>query len=228
MKCWSGRLLLTWLVLLGVGGAAHADLITPWTYSWSRSPISVASDGNGTGGISMTLAPLTPGTHMVGNSDINVVNLTTFSSAPTGTHDSFTNTPYRLTVQLTDLNSGQSGSLTFNGVFNGTLSTTSAQIQTTFLSPLTQDLILGQHDYKVSLNSFVPPGLPDDPTAGSIGASVGISAASNTGNGGSGNGGNGGVQTVPEPSTLLLAGLAVPAGLAWWRVRRRPRETAND
>ena len=50
MKCWSGRLLMTLLVLLAVGGAARADMITPWTYIWTRSPISVASDGNGTGG----------------------------------------------------------------------------------------------------------------------------------------------------------------------------------
>jgi hypothetical protein len=222
---------MTWLLLLVVGGAAHADMITPWTYSWSRSPLSVVADNNnGTGGISLALTPLTPGTNMVGNSDINVVNLTTFSSAPSGTPDSFTNASYSLTVQLTDLNSGQSGSLTFNGAFNGTLSTTSAQITTKFLNPITQDLVLGQHDYTVSLNSFVPPGLPDDTTAGSIGATVSINDATAPGNGGSGNGGNGGggVQTVPEPATLLLAGLALPAGLVWWRVRSRGRDRSND
>ena len=217
MKCWSSRLLMTFLVLSAVGGAAHADMITPWTYSWSRSPVSVPADQPGTGGINMTLSPLAPGTNMVGDSDINVVNLTTFSSNSTGV-DTLTKVPYSLTVQLTDLNSGASHLLTFNGTFSGTLSTTSANITTTFLDPVTQTIQLGQHDYTVSLNSFVAPGIQADPTAGSIGAHVSITDA---------NGGGVGVQSVPEPTTLLLAGLALPAGLAWWRVRGR-RNAAKD
>ncbi len=227
MKCWSGRPLLTLLVVLGIGGAAHADTITPWTYSWSRNPISVPSDGTGTGGISMTLSPLTPGTNLVGDSDINAVNLSTFSSAPTGTVDTFTNAKYSLTIQLTDLTSGTSGSLTFNGAFNGTLSTTSAQIDNTFLSPLTQDLVLGQHDYTVSLNSYVPPGLPSATTFGSIGAHVSIADAPSNPQSNNG-GGSPGVSDVPEPATLLLASMAFPAGLVWWRVRGRGRATARD
>jgi hypothetical protein len=232
MKCWSGRLLLTLLVSLALGVAARADMITPWSYSWTRSPISVPADNNGTGGISMTVAPLTPGTHVVGDSDINAVNLSTFSSAPAGTVDSFTNANYSLTVQLTDMNSNTSGSLTFHGFFSGTLSTTSAQIDNTFLNPLTQSIVLGQHDYTVALNTYVPPGLPDSTTFGSIGAHVSITDSIIDPPPGSGGGGGtgGGVSTVPEPSTLLLAGLAVPAGLALWRVRtgRRRETTAND
>lgn len=235
MKCWSGRLLTTLVVLFAVGGAAHADMITPWTYAWSRNPISVAADNNGTGGISLTLAPLTPGTNLAGNSDITVVNLSTFSSAPTGTVDTFTNAKYALDVHLTDMNSNQSGDLTFTGVFGGSLSTTSAQIKNTFVAPTTQSLVLGQHQYTVSLNSYVPPGLPDSTVFGSIGAHVSIADASTGGGGGSNTGGsNGGgttvgVQDVPEPATLLLAGLALPAGLMWWRARgARRREAAND
>src|SRR4051794_31125821 len=138
MKCWSARLLPTLLLLLLPSGAARADLITPWNYAWSRDPLSVASDGTGTGGISLTLAVQAPGTHPVGDSDIGVVSLSTFSSAPAGTVDHFTNSPYSLSVHLTDLNSGQAGDLTFNGVFNGTLSTTSASIQTSYLDPTSQ------------------------------------------------------------------------------------------
>jgi PEP-CTERM motif len=211
MNCWSGRLLGTLLVLATVGGTARADMITPWTYSWSRNPISVAADNNGTGGISMSLAPLTPGTNMVGDSDIIAVSLSTFSSAPSGTVDTFTNSPFSLTAHLTDLNSNQSGTLTFNGVFNGTLSQTNAQITATFLSPSTQSIVLGPNTYTVALNSFVPPGLPNATVFGDIGAHVSIE---------DGSGGTVGIQTVPEPSTLLLVGMTLPAaGLALWRTR---------
>jgi hypothetical protein len=231
MKCWSNRLLATLLVLSAFSGSARADMMTPWTYSWSRDPLSVASDGGaGTGGISLSTTPLAPGTHMTGDSDIGVVTLSTFSSAAMGHIDTFTKSPYALTIHLTDLTSGKSGDLTFNGQFNGSLSTTSADIKTTFLDPLTQSVVLGQHTYSVALNSYVPPGLPTATVFGSIGAHVSIDAASgnngggndggSSGNGG-GNGGSGpGVSDAPEPSTLLLAGLALPAaGLAWWRAR---------
>jgi hypothetical protein len=236
MKCWSPRLLATLLVLSAFGGAARADVITPWTYSWSRDPLSVASDGAGTGGISLSVAPLAPGTHMTGDSDVNVVNLSTFSSAAMGHIDTFTHSPYSLAVHLTDLTSGISGDLTFRGEFNGTLSTTSAEIHTTFLDPQTQSLVLGGHTYTVALNSYVPPGLPTATVFGSIGAHVSIDPGAGGGGGGGdgggdgGAGGGGGVQDVPEPSTLLLAGLAVPAaGLAWLRARGlRGRGTRGD
>jgi hypothetical protein len=215
MKCWSGRLLVALLVSGGIGGAAHADMITPWTYSVTRTPTSVAADtaNNSTGVINLTLSPLAPGAHLNGDSDITVVSLTAFSSNSTGL-DTFTNAPYSLAIQLTDLNSSATGELTFNGTFSGTLSTSSADIHTTFLDPTTQSIVLDQHKYTVSLNSFVPPGIQSDPTAGSIGAHVSITDVT-------GGGSTGGVQTVPEPATLLLASLALPAGLAWWRARGR-------
>jgi hypothetical protein len=226
MKCWSRGLLATLLVLLTAGGYVHADTMTPWTYSWSRNPISVPSDNLGTGGISMTLAPLAPGTNMTGDSDIVVVNLSTFSSAPAGTMDTFTKSPYSLSLHLTDLNSNQSGDLLFNGVFDGKLSPTSSQITTTFLDPIAQKLVLGGHAYTVSLNSYVPPGLPDATVFGSIGAHIGISDVNSGGGSGGGGGGAGdpagtgsGPQTVPEPTTLFLASLSLPAGLLWWRTR---------
>jgi len=88
----------------------------------------------------------------------------------------------------------------------------------------------------VALNSYVPPGLPTATVFGSIGAHVSIDPGAGGGGGGGdgggdgGAGGGGGVQDVPEPSTLLLAGLAVPAaGLAWLRARGlRGRGTRGD
>jgi hypothetical protein len=232
MKCWSGHMLATLLVLLAIDGAAHADQI-PWTYSWSRNPISVAADNSGTGGVSLTLVPMV-GTNMIGdNPSITAVNLSTFSSAPTGTVDTFTNSPFSLDIHLTDLNSGQSGDLAFSGVFNGSLSPTVSEITTSFTDATSKSILLGQNTYTVALASVQAPGLPDATTFGDIVYGVSITGASTTtSNPGSGNTGNPGpgvsVQDVPEPSTLLMVGMALPAGLAWWRTRgARRRETAN-
>jgi hypothetical protein len=228
MKLWSGRLLATLLVFSAVGSAARADMITQWTYSWDTNPLSVAANGGAmTGGINLTALPLAAGATMTGDSNIPAVNLSTFSAAPSGTFDTFNKAPYALLFSLTDTASGKTGNLTFNGQFDGTLSTTSAQIGNTFLSPSTQTLVLGQHTYTVALNSYVAPGLPSATVFGSIGAHVSIADAS-TG-GGNGGGTGGGVSDAPEPSTLLLAGLTLPAaGLMWWRARgprgRQPRD----
>jgi hypothetical protein len=232
MKCWSGRLLATVLVFFLVGGAAQADLITPWTYSWSRSPLSVAADASSTGGGSINLTLVNPaaGTHMTGDNPITAVDLATNNSQTVGSTSSFTNSPYALTLHLSDSTSGASTDFTFNGQFNGTVTPTNASISTTFLDPSTQNAVLGQHQYTVVLDSYIPPGGPTATTFGSIGAHVTIQDAGSSGgdnNGGGGSGGSGGVQDVPEPSTLVLAGMTLPAaGLAWLRTRslrlRRP------
>jgi hypothetical protein len=201
------------LLLLVPAGAARADLITTWTYSWSANPISVEANGpNPSGAVNMAVTPLAPGTHLTGDSDINAVNLSTNSSVM-GSNDTFTHAPYSLSIHLTDLASNQSGDLTFKGEFNGTLDAATANITTTFLDPKTQSVVLGQHTYTVALNSYVPPGGPPQTVFGAIGAHVSIADATTPGAGG------GGVSDAPEPSALLLAALALPAALACRRVR---------
>jgi hypothetical protein len=204
MKCWFGRL-LTITCLLFAATNVRADAIQ-WSYAWSRNPVSVPSDGNGTGGISLTLSPST------GNADITAVNLSTFSSAPLGTTDHFTHAPFKLGLSITDKASGNSDTTSFSGVFDGTLTPTS-----------------GKHLYTVALTKYTAPGIPDSPTVGSIMAH--LTAADATGGGlPTGGGGGGGPITlndVPEPATLVLAGMAGPAfGLVYWR-RRASRATAQ-
>jgi hypothetical protein len=229
MYRWTSRLPLSLLVLLSIGGATRADVISqvaPWTYVWS-APTFVAATNDSTGGINMNLSQPGP-TNLSGSSDINAVIL---STALAGHQYTFVDAPYTLTLTLTDGNSGATKQLTFQGEFGpdgaaqqSTLSTTNVQITNKFLNP-TETVQLGTNDYTVSLNSFVPPGLPGNNSNGSIGADVTIAPAS----GGGGGSGTVGVQDVPEPSTLLLTGLAVPAGLAWWRTRGlRRREVTND
>jgi PEP-CTERM motif len=217
MKCWFGRL-LTLTCLLFATTSVRADPIA-WSYAWTRTPVSVPSDANGTGGISLTLGQGLP---MTGDSDITAVNLSTFSSAPAGTIDHFTHSPFTLGLNLTDTASGQTGTTSFAGEFSGTLSPTSAGITATY-DQTPHTLTLGSHLYTIALTSFAAPGIPDSTTVGSIGAHVAVSDVSSGGlgggsTGGGGGGGSVGVSDVPEPATLLLAGLASPAlGLVIWR-----------
>jgi hypothetical protein len=197
------------LVMLA-GANVRADFI-PWTYSWTRNPIAVPADGSGTGGIAMTNQPVN---HAVSSSDIVATSLWSFSSAPTAHPDTFTNQPFSLTLTLTDDNSHQTTSLTLNGVFNGTLSTSSANIAQSWTGASTQSVTLGSDTYTVSMSGYSPPGPPGSANPGSIGAHVGVQ--------GNGGGGGGGVDAAPEPSTLALSGLGLSfLGFAFWRKRRR-------
>jgi hypothetical protein len=216
MKCWFGRL-LTLTCLLVVTSSVRAEAIA-WNFAWSRTPLSIPSDFKGTGGISLTLGQGLP---MAGDSDITAVNLSTFSSAPAGTIDHFTQSPFTLGLTITDTASGKTGSTTFIGDFGGALSPTAAAITATF-DRTAHQLTLGSHLYTVALNSFVAPGIPDSTTVGSIGAHVAVADVTSLGGvGGSSGGGGGGsppLADVPEPTSLILALVGSPAlGLVIWR-----------
>jgi hypothetical protein len=178
-------------VLLTTGTAARADLVH-WSYSWSRSPSQVQADAPGTSYISLSDEAVR---QVVGDSDIVSTNLRTVSSAPDGTPDHFTNKPYVLTLTLTDQASNVSGNISFSGVFNGTVAAHSANISSTFTGPTSQTIVLGNYKYTVTLPYYTPPGPPDATNAGSISAHVTVTMEL--------------VKNLPEPSSLLLAGLGV-------------------
>jgi hypothetical protein len=205
-------------VLMLTGTTVRADFI-PWTYSWTRNPVAVPADGGGTGGIGMTNQPVN---HAVNSSDIVATSLWTFSSASTSTPDTFTNQAFSLTLALTDDNSHQSTNLTFNGVFNGMLSASSANISQSWTGSTTQTVTLGSDTYTVTMSGYSPPGPPGSANPGSISAHVDVAAGPNGGGGGGGGGPP--VNPAPEPSTLALSGLGLSClGLAFWRKRQRAK-----
>jgi hypothetical protein len=208
----------TALVLL-LPAAARGELVA-WSYDWGSRTGSVAATGGaatggtGTGGISFA----TPTGTAVGTSDIVAANLTTFSSAPSGTPDTFSNTPYRLDVKLTDP-SGAAGVLTFGGRFRGTLTPTSANITNDFDGPTAKSIHLGDNTYTVILGAYIAPGAPNSTTTGSIGAHVdvvpGVVPTPTPA--------PGPASATPEPSTLVLAGMGLLAlGARAWRRGRSP------
>jgi hypothetical protein len=177
----------------------------PWSYQWDTRPIVLDADPYGPhhrpiGGITLTpgAITITGGSTGVarGNANIVAVQLTAFAFAPPP-HDQpyrFAHSPYHLWVTLTDVDSGKSGRLGFNGVFEGSFTDQKMDLNNYFTSNKKQSMILGRNVFTVTLDSYTPPAPPSDGAAGSIAAFVSVQPAA-----------------APEPSTLMLAA----AGLFW-------------
>jgi hypothetical protein len=187
------------------GTTARAGNID-WQYNWDRTPAAVLADAPGTGGVSFTNEPTKNATN---SSDVVASNLKVFSSATPDTPDKLsTNGGYTLTLTLTDVASGKSGVLTWNGKLTGTFSASSSNIANAFLSPLTQFLSLGNNTYTVTIGPYSPPGPPTASNSGSIAAHVEVSTSV--------------VTKTPEPTSMLLCLLGASfVGANSWRKRRQ-------
>jgi hypothetical protein len=204
MKSCSPLLLAALLVLAPLSApAARADMIN-FGYSWTVQPSSVFASGTG----SVTLAANPAGTgqatlNSATTAQIPGANVTTTSSANSPASDSF-NTPFNMALQLTDNATQQSGTLTFSGSISGGLTASSSSLNVTFTQPFTQSLTLGQDTWTVSIRpTMLGLPIPGAPAA-QISALVSVSNVAET----------------PEPSTLLLGGIAC-AGLGLFARRRR-------
>jgi hypothetical protein len=184
---------------------ARADLV-PWSYSWTPASGSVAAT-TGSGSLSLSSEPTGSA---LGDSNVVATNIKSASTALAGSPDTFVNAGYTLSMSLTDATSGQTAMLNFTGLFNGTLSSQSSQLTNSLTGLTSQTVTLGGNQYTVTLGTNIPPGPPSSSNAGAIGASVRVVPGDSTGV----------PNSVPEPSTLVLAGLGV-SGLLALRARRR-------
>jgi hypothetical protein len=230
--------------VLLAGASARADLI-PWSYNWTPSVPAVFADSPGTGKISLTNEPIG---NAVGTSDIVATNIKVFSTADPSTPDTFTHAKYGLTLTLTDSESSKSGTLVFDGEFNGTISSKSSNITNSFTNDTMQTLTLGQHLFKVRIGPFTPPAPPGATNSGSISGTAFVTVSDNsggsgsTGGGSTGGGSTGGVgggnggstggnsggssggSSTPEPGTALMAGLGLSfLGLVSLRRQRKAK-----
>jgi hypothetical protein len=209
MRISAKHLFATALALcLFTGARARADFVN-WSYNWTPSSSAIFADNPSMGRINLSNEP---GGTAVGDSFIVATNIKTASTADPATPATFTNAAYGLTLTIVDGASGKTGNLSFNGVFNGTLSSQNAIIMNGFTGPTTQSVQLGNHLYTVQIGPFAPPGPPSANIAGSISALANVT-----------------VKDVPEPSTLMLSGLCLSLfGAGWWWKRARGRSLALD
>jgi hypothetical protein len=192
-----------WVWLFFGTAGARAELIQ-WSYSWSSSPTQVYANGSGSGYISLTND--TGLKSASGSSYLVATNLQAHSGASVADPDVFSNKTYSLNLSLTDQSSGQSGTLSFTGEFNGTLTADSSNISNTFVGATTQSLVLGNHLYTVTIGPYDPPGPTGAVNSGSISARAEVTVS---------------IFHLPEPSSGVLAFLGVSCGLAFIRRRRR-------
>ena len=188
------------LLMTLTAAVARAENIH-WTYSWSNSPSHVTSDHNPGSYVAMSNEKVTPA---VNDSFIVASNLQSFSNASVDRPDLFTNRQYKLTLTLTDTDSGKSATLMFSGEFNGLMSATNSSITNTFLGQQSYTVVLGQHKYTVTINAYTPPGPPGANNSGAIAAHASVIVT---------------LVNTPEPASLTL--LLLGTGLLF--ISRRGR-----
>jgi PEP-CTERM motif len=204
-------------LLLGCASSARAELIA-WSYNTFVFPSSVQPDGSPGGPVILPVpGPTFPSTQVsftpaggtvAGSSRILLANLQATSSAAADSPDRFKQHPFSLTVGILDQVSNRSGLVTFQGTIDGTLSSQSANLTVDF-GTKTRSLHLGRHVYEIKIDQMVAPGVPN-PGYIYPGAGYGAIGAKVT------------VRNNPEPGSLLLLGVGVPAlGLVYWRRRGR-------
>ncbi len=227
MTAWCAAL----AVLLAAAAApVRADSI-PWGYSATTTKIN--NNNNPLGTSTVTFA----GSSGVasGDSGIIIYNLTTSSTAIDSAPDSFSNVPFNLAVNFTDiLATGSSsgtkttnGSVNFSGLFSASNATTKSFLPggNSWTSPTVATVTLGADDvgwrtYSVQISSFTPPGQPGG-APGSIQAIVSIVPTD-------GPGGSGEPppppppSETPEPASAVLAGLGLPL---FFVLRRRMKKS---
>ncbi len=210
------RMVLMAFVWLTLVSLAYAD--PTWKYHWMSTDSVLETE---TGGVTLSAKP--EATHYGTSAEVLVAKISLFGSFASGV-ETLSNAEYAYKLLLEDVASGQSGELTFRGELSGSFSMSSVQLTNVFLEG-TQSLDLGDHVYFVTMSAFVAPGPLESGDPGYLKAF--IEAVAKTAEVGPT---TGELETVvltgvPEPATLTLLGLGLPAALAW-RLRRRQSSQA--
>jgi hypothetical protein len=183
------------LLLLASSGMARAGVL--WTADFSTDKPSIVSQ-SGDNQLIINPEPLANGN---GNATVSAFQLNV-KSPFIGTSDSFTAQNYSLNMTLTDSASQLSKLLQFSGNVTGTITPNSAQITNAFNAGQTSYAFdLGTNHYDVTIGPFTPQS--GNGHAGLIDATISAAPIDAPGQG------NPPPVSMPEPSTLVMAGTAV-------------------
>jgi hypothetical protein len=201
--------------LLILTGVAFAEPV-PWSY---RAPSNESYFPDGASG-GLTFPNIG---FQAGGSGVVAVPLAQWSIAKAGTPDRVSSLAYHFDLEFRDDLSGDTATMTFHGILTGSYWRTGADLTNTFTGTTRQTAELGGNLFTVSLTGFESPTGYGDELAGRITAGVEVGPVKGGGGGGGPNGpGGGGSVSTPEPATLLLAALGLPA-LGAMRAARRKR-----
>jgi hypothetical protein len=181
---------------------ARADQIS-WSYGFAQSTDTVFANASSGDGGRVVMSPLSGSvtSSIPTAATITAVNLQAFSGASAIDPSRFKDAEYTLIMRFTDLSSGLTAAVTFEGILNGTVSASGASLHNTFVGQTQYSFNLNHHIYDISIGDFKAPGGPGSGDLGSITVDVSI-------------------HHNPEPSALVLGALGLP-GLAWLRRRKR-------
>jgi len=206
-------------VCLSSGNLARADYIASFNFTPDAATLYAKDPSLGY----ITLSNQAPAS-ADGPTTLVATNITTFTTGATSKNPAiFDNVKFGLTLFITDIGTGATngknpmyftgtlsgkvtpGSVTNSDGYNGGIGIAEKTVSAT---TLTQQV--GAHIYTVTIGNFntnyTSPGNPTSGTVGSLGAVATIK-----------------VSSVPEPSTMVLACMALTlGGGAWWYRRRRP------
>jgi hypothetical protein len=227
MKLLATRIVIAVLVAAATTSSqVHADYLN-WTYTSVPNIPGIAVNAKSpTGGATVTLTDFN--NPQAGATKIPVIAYVTSTAATTPvTFGPSSDVPptYNLAVHITDSTTHDSGTLNFTGSVAGSLTATTSSLVNTLTPVTSKSLTLDGHTYTVT----IPAATMAAPTSPQqdIFATVSVSNASNGGGGQTGGGGQPGVQGVPEPTSLLLAGLGLSLlglGDRWRGFRIRTRQ----
>src|SRR5262245_46310327 len=191
MRCLSIRLLL-WLTVFGLLGESRAlGEMVDFNFAWQLKPAPVLPSG--TGNVTFALDAGTSSAELGGTTPVFIPGATiTTNSVATVPPDSY-NTNFELTLGIKEGTNG--GTMTFKGSLTGTLTETSSNLTIKFDNPVTQRVLIGGHDYTVTIGPLLV-NLPSPKADFTAKIDAQVQVANDT-------------QNSPEPSALVLGATAL-------------------